>query len=332
MKREESFGAKGEINEGGIRMAVIETHGLTKQFDGRTAVEDVTLQVSKGEILGFLGPNGAGKTTTIRMLAGIIAPSAGHALVAGFRADRDVERLHEVIGLLPETPGFYERLSAWRNLEFFARFYPGLNIEFQVEKHLRLMGLWKRRGDRVATFSKGMKARLALARALLHEPEILFLDEPTAGLDPEAARDVRKLISDLGVEGKTIFLSTHNLTEAEQLCGRLAVVRTRLIAMDTTEQLRKRLFQSQLVVELTSINDSLLEAMKRLSFVRQLERDGNRLVVELTDLATDRPNFVRELVNSGAEVVEVMEKRHTLEEIYMNLVREEEKSDSATDR
>lgn len=305
-------------------MAVIEAHELTKRFNGRPAVEDVTLQVSEGEILGFLGPNGAGKTTTIRMLAGIIAPSAGHAHVAGFRTERDVERLHEVIGLLPETPGFYEGLSAWRNLEFFARFYPGLDVDLQVEKHLRLMGLWGRKDDRVATFSKGMKARLALARALLHEPKILFLDEPTAGLDPEAARDVRGLISDLGEEGKTIFLSTHNLTEAEQLCGHIAVVRTRLIALDTTDRLRNRLFRPSLVVELASVSDSLLDAMRALPFVRQVKRGGNRLVVELTDLSADRPNFVRELVNAGGEVLEISEERHTLEEIYMSLVQEEE--------
>lgn len=305
-------------------MAVIEAHELTKRFNGRPAVEDVTLQVSEGEILGFLGPNGAGKTTTIRMLAGIIAPSAGHAHVAGFRTDRDVERLHEVIGLLPETPGFYEGLSAWRNLEFFARFYPRLDVDLQVEKHLRLMGLWGRKDDRVATFSKGMKARLALARALLHEPKILFLDEPTAGLDPEAARNVRGLISDLGGEGKTIFLSTHNLTEAEQLCGYIAVVRTRLIALDTTDRLRNRLFRPSLVVELASVSDSLLDAMRALPFVRQVKREGNRLVVELTDLSADRPNFVRELVNAGGEVLEISEEQHTLEEIYMSLVQEEE--------
>ena len=304
-------------------MAVIETHGLTKWFDGRPAVEDVTLQISKGEILGFLGPNGAGKTTTIRMLAGIISPSTGYAYVAGFRTDRDVERLHEMIGLLPETPGFYEGLNAWRNLEFFARFYPGLDVDLQVEKYLRLMGLWDRRDDRVATFSKGMKARLALARALLHEPKILFLDEPTAGLDPEAARNVRGLISELGEEGKTIFLSTHNLTEAEQLCGHIAVVRTRLIALDTTDRLRSRLFRPSLVVELASVSEALLDAMRTLPFVRQVEREGNRLVVELADLSADRTHFVRELVNAGGEVLEISEERHTLEEIYLNLIQEE---------
>ena len=307
-------------------MAVIETEGLTKRFDGRLAVEDLTLRVSEGEILGFLGPNGAGKTTTIRMLAGIIAPSAGHAHVAGFRTDRDVERLHELIGLLPETPGFYERLSAWRNLEFFARFYPELDVASQVERHLRLMGLWVRKDDRVATFSKGMKARLALARTLLHEPRILFLDEPTAGLDPEAAREVRTLISALGEEGKTIFLSTHNLTEAEELCDRIAVVRTRLVALDTTDRLRGRLFRPSLVVELASVSDGLVHDMKALPFVRRVERAGNRLVVELADLDADRPELVRELVNAGGEVLEISERRHTLEEIYMSLVREEEEA------
>jgi ABC-2 type transport system ATP-binding protein len=304
-------------------MAVIETRGLTRRFNRRIAVEDLTLEVSEGEILGFLGPNGAGKTTTIRMLAGIIAPTSGHAVVAGFRTDQESERLHEVIGLLPEVPGFYERLSAWRNLEFFARFYRGLDIDSQVEKYLRLMGLWERRGDRVTTFSKGMKMRLALARALLHEPKVLFFDEPTAGLDPEVAREIRGLILRLGEEGKTVFLSTHNLAEAEQLCRRIAVVRTRLIALDTAERLRNRLYRPQLVVKLTSVSESLLIVIQSLPFVRHLRQAGNQLTLELTNLDQDRPELVRRIVEAGGQVLEVSEQPHTLEDVYLSLVREE---------
>jgi len=170
-------------------MVLIEAHELTKRFGERTAVEALTLEVEEGEVLGLLGPNGAGKTTTIRILAGIIAPSSGCAVVAGRRTDHEVEELHELIGFLPEAPGFYERLSARRNLEYFAGFYSNIDISAQVEKYLKLMGLWERRHDKVGTFSKGMEQRPALARALLHEPKMLFLDEPTAGLDPEAARE-----------------------------------------------------------------------------------------------------------------------------------------------
>jgi ABC-2 type transport system ATP-binding protein len=221
-------------------MALIEALELTKRFGERTAVEGLTLRVEEGEILGLLGPNGAGKTTTIRMLTGIIAPTSGYAVVAGLRTDREVEELHEHIGLLPEAPGFYERLSARRNLEYFAGFYSNLQVSAQVDKYLKLMGLWERRDGKVGTFSKGMKQRLALARALLHEPKVLFLDEPTAGLDPEAAREVRELILKLREEGRTILLSTHNLVEAEELCDRIAVLRTRMVALDTPEGRRSQ--------------------------------------------------------------------------------------------
>jgi ABC-type multidrug transport system, ATPase component len=224
-------------------MAIIETFGLSRHFGKTTAVEDLTLTVESGEVLGFLGPNGAGKTTTIRMLAGMIAPTKGYAIVAGHRTDRDVEQLHEIIGILTETPGFYSRLSAKRNLEYFASFYSSIESPSkQVEKYLRLIGLWERCNDRVGTFSKGMKHRLALVRALVHEPKVLFLDEPTAGLDPEAAAEVREMIHRLGKEGHTIFLSTHNLNEAEMLCNRIAVLHTRLLALDTSEQLRRRFY------------------------------------------------------------------------------------------
>ncbi|MFQ6116914.1 MAG: ABC transporter ATP-binding protein [Candidatus Bipolaricaulia bacterium] len=303
---------------------MIETHELSKRFGERTAVEALTLEVEQGEVLGFLGPNGAGKTTTIRMLTGIIAPTSGYALVAGRRTDREVERLHEVIGLLPEIPGFYSRLSARRNLEFFAGFYAHIDAAAQVEKYLRLMGLWERRDDRVGTFSKGMEQRLALARALLHEPTLLFLDEPTSGLDPEAAREVRELIAQLRGEGRTIFLSTHNLAEAEQLCDRIAVIRTRLVALERPEGLRRRLFRRRVVVRLVDVDSAIIEAARGLESVQGLERDGDRLIVELAEPERERPELVRRIVEAGGRVLEVAEERHSLEEVYLSLVREGE--------
>jgi len=305
-------------------LPVIESYNLTRKFGQLTAVEELNLEVAEGEILGFLGPNGAGKTTTIRMLAGIIAATSGYAVVAGHRTDRDVDRLHRDIGLLTEAPGLYDRLNARRNLEYFASFYPGLNSGAQAEKYLRVVGLEKRAGERVGTFSKGMKQRLALARALLPEPKVLFLDEPTVGLDPEVAREVRELIANLGKEGRTIFLSTHNLAEAELLCHRIAVFRNRLVALDTPQNLRQHLFQREIVVELESISARVLETLMGLSFIRKATPQENRLLIELADPQKNRPELVKSIVDAGGRIIAVSERQHSLEEVYLNLMHEAE--------
>jgi ABC-2 type transport system ATP-binding protein len=309
-------------------MAIIETFGLSRYFGKTAAVEDLTLAVGAGEVLGFLGPNGAGKTTTIRMLAGMIAPTKGYATVAGHRTDRDVEQLHEVIGMLTQTPGLYDRLSARRNLEYFASFYPSIESQSQVEKYLKLIGLWKRCNDKVGTFSKGMKQRLALARALVHEPKVLFLDEPTAGLDPEAAGEVRQLIRTLREEGRTIFLSTHNLNEAEMLCSRIAVIHTRLLALDTPEQLRRRFFRRQIIVQLEALDAAVMEVVKKLLFVQDVREEGNQLVLELADSERNRPELVKAIVEAGGRVIAVSEKQYPLEEVYLRLIREENQNES----
>ena len=289
----------------------------------------MTLTVEAGEVLGFLGPNGAGKTTTIRMLAGMIAPTKGYAIVAGHRTDRDIEQLHEVVGILTETPGFYDRLSAKRNLEYFASFYSSIGSPSQqAEKYLRIIGLWERRNDRVGTFSKGMKHRLALVRALVHEPKVLFLDEPTAGLDPAAAAEVREMIQGLGEEGHTIFLSTHNLNEAEMLCNRIAVLHTRLLALDTPDQLRRRFFRRQIIVQLEVADARLTEVVKKLPFVQEVREEGSQLILELTDSERNRPELVKAIVEAGGRVVGVSEKEYPLEEVYLRLMREESGNES----
>jgi len=302
---------------------MIESFNLTKKFNSLRAVEDLSIQVNKGEILGFLGPNGAGKTTTIRMLVGIIAPTKGYAVVAGIRTDKEVERLHEVIGLLTETPGFYERLTARENLLYFVRFYD-IDPDSQVDKYIQRMGLWERRNDKVVIFSKGMKQRLALARALVHEPEVLFLDEPTAGLDPKSAKEVRELIMKLKEGGRTIFLSTHNLEEAELLCDRIAVFRTRLVVIDTPHNLRNSLFQRQVIVELETVNEKVINAVKSLDFVLDVKRNGKQLTIELRDFDKSRPELVKCIVENNGKIQSVLEKKHSLEKIYLTLIKEEE--------
>ncbi|HAG09288.1 MAG TPA: multidrug ABC transporter ATP-binding protein [Desulfotomaculum sp.] len=300
---------------------IIESFDLTRKFGNLTAVEDLNVRVKKGEILGFLGPNGAGKTTSIRMLAGTIAPTKGYAVVAGIRPDKEVEKLHEIIGLLTETPGFYERLTAKENLLYFARFYR-INSDLQVDKYLKKMDLWERRNHKVGTFSKGMKQRLALARALVHEPEVLFLDEPTAGLDPKSAREVRQLILKLREEGRTIFLSTHNLEEAELLCDRIAVFRTKLVVLDTPYNLRNSLFQRQVIVELEAVDDNIVNRVKGLDFVLNVGKDGRQLIIELKDFDDNRPALIKCIVESNGRIQSVFEKKHSLEEIYLTLIKE----------
>ncbi|MDD5287938.1 MAG: ABC transporter ATP-binding protein [Dehalococcoidales bacterium] len=303
-------------------MTIIEAYNLTKKFGEITAVEDLSLKVEEGEVLGFLGPNGAGKTTTIRMLAGIISPTSGYAEIDGRRTDGETESLHEVIGLLTETPGFYEKLSARRNLEFFAGFYSNINVNAQVEKYLKTMGLWERRQSRVGTFSKGMKQRLALARALLHEPKVLFLDEPTAGLDPEAAQEVREMVKRLSNEGRTIFLSTHNLTEAEQLCHRIAVIRTKLLVLDTTQNLHHRFFRREVIVRLDGPGRTIAEAVRKLAFVQDVKEEDNQLILGLAEPDKNRPELVKAVVDAGGRILEVSEREHPLEEIYLKLIHE----------
>jgi ABC-2 type transport system ATP-binding protein len=309
-------------------MAIIETSRLSRRFKDVIAVDDLTMAVESGEVLGFLGPNGAGKTTTIRMLAGIIRPTGGEAVVAGHRIDRDVEKLHEVIGMLTETPGLYSRLSARRNLEYFADFYAIDDVSARVEKYLKLMGLWERRNDKAGTFSKGMKQRLALARALMHEPKVLFLDEPTSGLDPEAASEVRQLILKMREKGCTIFVSTHNLGEAEMLCNRIAVIQTRLLAMDTAESLRRRFFRRKVVVELQSPAPNILAVVRGLPFVQEVKEEGACLSIELIDSERNRPELVRAIVEAGGQVVTVSEEQYTLEQAYLKLMKEEKVSEA----
>ncbi len=306
-------------------MAIIETCKLSRSYNGTLALTDLDLKVEQGEVMGFLGPNGAGKTTTIRLLAGMIGPTSGYAVVDTLRPDREPEKVHEVVGLLTETPGFYNRLSAVRNLEFFAGFYPGTRAGANIERYLKAMGLWERRDDRVGGFSKGMKQRLALARALIHEPKILFLDEPTAGLDPEAAGEVRTLIRRLGEAGRTIIISTHNLAEAEQLCQRIAVIRTRLLALDTPEKLRLRYFRRQVVIELDYIDEKVAAAVQKLPFVQSMRMENNRLFLEMADAEQNRPEVVRAIVGAGGRIRAVTGEEHPLEEVYLKLIHEEEK-------
>jgi ABC-2 type transport system ATP-binding protein len=303
---------------------MIETQNLTKSFGDVLAVDRLTLNVEAGEVFGFLGPNGAGKTTTIRMLTALISPTSGDASVLGWEIGREDGQIRRQVGILTESPGLYDRLSAERNLVFFARLYEVEDIPVQVERYLRMLGLWDRRSEAAGTFSKGMRQKLAIARALLHEPQALFLDEPTAGLDPEAAHMVREFIAGLKQEGRTIFLCTHNLDEADRLCDRIAVFNTRLLALDTPSALRRQLYQRTIVFHLRAVRPEFVENVSKLPFIRTVQEVEGKLLVAHDDPEADNPTIVRTLVEAGAEIQFVGELRRSLEDVYLRLIREEE--------
>jgi ABC-2 type transport system ATP-binding protein len=301
-------------------LAAIQTRGLTKQFGEITAVESLSLSIRPGEVFGLLGPNGAGKTTTIRMLCALISPTQGEAQVAGYQVGKQDTQIRRSVGILTESPGLYDQLSAARNLSFFARLYEVESVSKQVEDYLRLLGLWDRRHEEVGTFSKGMRQKLAIARALLHEPRVLFLDEPTSGLDPAAARLVREFIASLRETGRTIVMSTHNLDEADRLCDRIAVIKTGLIALDEPAALRRQLFGQTVVFHLARLEPSYGAVIQAFPFVHQVQEVEDKLVVRLEDPPAHNPQLVRALVEAGAEIQFVGELRRSLEDVYLQLI------------
>ncbi len=309
---------------------MIRTHALTKEFPGPKgsktvlAVDRLDLEVDEGQVFGFLGPNGAGKTTTIRMLACLVGSTRGEAWVNNLKVGRDDKAIRRSIGILTEAPGLYDRLSAEKNLTIYARLCEVKDVRGQVEKYLRLLGLWDRRDDLTGNFSKGMKQKLAICRALLHEPRVLFLDEPTAGLDPEAARLVHDFIAGLKAEGRTIFLCTHNLDEADRLCDRIGVMKQRLIVVDTPQNLRVRVYGHKVVFHVRQADALLAGLVRTLPFVKEvqvLDSDaGAKIVVGLDEPVKQNPVIVRKLVEAGADVQFVGELRHSLEDVYLSLI------------
>ncbi len=309
-----------------MKMEFIETIGLKRKFENVTAIEDLNLQVRKGEVFGFLGPNGAGKTTTVRILCCLIAPTEGRAFIGDNEVGRDPDSMNirAMVGLLPETPGLYDRLSAHRNLDFYGRLYgveDGRRKE-RIEELLRWIGLWGRREQPVATFSKGMKQKIAIVRAMIHEPSVLFLDEPTAGLDPSAAKTVRDFLLEMRGEGSTIFLNTHNLSEAERVCDRIGVVNTHLLAQGTPRELSARYMKPTSVFRLREATEAVVHAVDSLDFVENLKVEDGELHVSFDDPKRFNPIIARTIVEAGGEIEYIVEKEMGLEEVYLRLLEE----------
>ncbi|MGA3059178.1 MAG: ABC transporter ATP-binding protein [Candidatus Bathyarchaeia archaeon] len=305
---------------------MIDLENLTRRFGNLTAVDNVTLHVDEGEVFGFLGPNGAGKTTTVRMLSCLIGKTSGNAHIGEFAVDNEADclKIRKMVGILPENVGLYDSLSAYRNLDFYGKLYevPEAKRRENIEHLLRLLGIWERRDDAVGTFSKGTKQKIAIARALIHDPQVLFLDEPTANLDPEASKTVRDFILDLKKEKHTIFLNTHNLDEAERLCDRIGILKTRLIVVDSPKNLERSLYNRKTIVHLESVTSQVLAAVRVLSTVKNLKTSDNKLILDIDNPERDNPELVRAIVAAGGSIQYVTELRSTLEDVYLKLIRE----------
>jgi ABC-2 type transport system ATP-binding protein len=305
----------------------LSAQGLGKRFGDRVAFEGVSFEIGYGEVFGFLGPNGAGKTTTVRTLGTLIGPSAGSATVAGIPlvAENGVE-IRRRISIMPELPGLYLRLSVRENLACFADLYEVEDAGGRIERALGAVNLLDREGDLCGSLSKGLRQRVALARALLPDPQVLFLDEPTAGLDPVATRDVHELIAGLGQRGVTIFLTTHRLEEAERLCDRVAILNTTLRTIGTPEELRDRLFAKSLTVRTVAALERPDSVFGGLSAVEGWRQNGDATyVLSVSDPAVAAPAATRALVDAGADVLSIAQSQHSLEDVYLELVDEGEK-------
>jgi ABC-2 type transport system ATP-binding protein len=285
-------------------MYAIHAVDLGKRFGAQVAISGLTLDIAPGEVFGLLGPNGAGKTTTLRILAGIYAPDTGHVEVAGL-PHTQADAIREQVGLLTEQPGLYDRLTVEENLRFFASLYgvPAHEMDARLVRWLQPLGLWEHRLKRAGTLSKGMRQKLAIARAMIHEPPIVLLDEPTSGLDPESARTVRDAIASLSNQGRTLVLCSHNLYEVEQLCRRVAILRPteaggKLVALTEVSRLRTQLSAG---VDIELVGEA-----------------AAWLVV-----SGDVPGVIARLSAAGAMILSVRPQELAFEQAYLDLMAEQ---------
>jgi ABC-2 type transport system ATP-binding protein len=304
---------------------LIDTEGLTKKFGDLTAVDNLTLHVDDGEVFGFLGPNGAGKTTTVRMLCCLISKTSGNGKIGNYEIGNkeDSLKIRKIIGFVSDNVGLSENLTAYDNLDFFAKIYdcPETQRKENIKRFLEMLGLWEKRNVLAGTFSKGMKQKLAIARALIHEPQVIFMDEPTANLDPEASKTVRDFILHLKKEKKTIFLNTHNLDEAQRICDRVAIINTSLRAIGTSQELERSVSGKKTVIGLEQqANDVVLKALKKM-LLKNLSSEGNMIRFDVEDPDKENSPVVEAIVQAGGHVKSINVVGSTLEDTYLKLVR-----------
>jgi ABC-2 type transport system ATP-binding protein len=304
---------------------LIDTENLTKKFGELTAVDNLTLHVDDGEVFGFLGPNGAGKTTTIRMLCCLISKTSGNATVGEYQIGNkeDSLKIRKIIGLVPDNVGLSENLTAYDNLDFYGKIYDCSDAQRKenIQRFLEMLGLWDKRNVLAGVFSKGMKQKLAIVRALIHEPQVLFMDEPTANLDPEASKTVRDFILQLKKEKKTIFLNTHNLDEAQRICDRVAIMNTSLRAIGTPQDLERSVSGRKTVIGLEQqVNDTVLGALKKLP-LKNLSTSGDTITFDVENPDKENSPVVEAIIKAGGHVRSINVVGSTLEDTYLKLVR-----------
>ena len=310
---------------------MIETVGLTKHYGDFVAVKDVNLRAEPGMVLAILGPNGAGKTTTIRMLTSILVPTSGTATVAGFDVVGKPAQVRASVGVLTEQHGLYERMTGLEYLDFFARIYR-LPEESRIHRPRYLMerfGLEDAIGRRISNYSKGMKQKLALVRALLHDPPVLLLDEPTSAMDPQSARLVRDAIRELQADNRTIILTTHNLNEAQELADKIAIIRHgRIIAQGSLGELTRRVVGAP-IMELTTTTplNGTIEAMQKI--VNILDIEDNLIRYQTPEPQQTNPQILRMVLDDGVDVVTLSQVSQTLEDVYLDIVEEDEDEENA---
>jgi ABC-2 type transport system ATP-binding protein len=303
---------------------LIDAENLTRKFGDVTAVDNVTFHVDEGEIFGFLGPNGAGKTTTVRMLCCLIAKTSGEARIAGYNVSNksDSLKIRKIIGMVPDSVGLYDELSAYKNLDFYGKLYECTEKQRKenIERLLGMLGIWDKRDVPAGKFSKGMKQKLAISRALIHNPDILFLDEPTVNLDPESSKIVRDFILELKKQNKTIFLNTHNLDEAQRMCDKIGILNTKLQVIGTPKELEESSEGKKTIIQLDQINDSILKALEKFSY-RKIIQDHDKLIIDVINPELENPPIVNAIVGAGGRVQYVTELSPTLEDAYLKYVR-----------
>ena len=302
---------------------MIQVENLSKKFGNILAVDNVSFEIKDGSIFGFLGPNGAGKTTTIRMLSTLIKPTSGNVIIDGRELSKNGEYIRSILGILTETPGMYEKISAIENLKFFSGFY-GLEEKKRkqnIEKYLKMFDLWDRRDDLVSIYSKGMKQKLAIARTLIHEPKILYLDEPTAALDPERAFMVRNFIENQKNEKTTVFLCTHNLEEASNLSDVVCIIKNRIIKISTLDDLQRSKKGKKIEIVFNQPAVRYAGILRDFTEIIDLEVKEDKINFSMENPEKINPVIIKKLVDSGAEIVYFNEIKASLEEIYLDLIR-----------